>query len=586
MIKYVATFAILSFLSIVADADNSVGYISTQNSAPVFGAMVTAFSKSSTTALTVFTDAEGKFTLPSLSFKPEQIRIRHPHFKDDMIEWSLFHSSDTPLHIQLQNLSFPEEIAQSLPSSAYVSSYNFGDNDIKKEFVSQCLFCHQIGNATTRIPRPVDAWNTLIDRMEGMGAIITFKTDDSLGSILHNEISGKPVLKQHAFTLAPQVLQSTIREWSLAEPTSYIHDIEIGQDQKIYGVDMGTDSIYVLDPKTNTIEKYSYPPNNYPLGGMFSGAFHPLGTFAAYHAPHSLQTGPDGKMWSTNSLAAELSSFDPQTKIFKTYDIKHQAVYPHTLRFDKEGKIWFTIALTNQIGMFDPKTEKFTIVKLPSHGFFRWLTESLVPVIIKVAAWFPQKNYHIALSLHKITGLGHKIFNLPYGIDISPIDGSVWYSKLYSGYIGRLDPKTLQVEEIETPLAGPRRMRFSQDGTLWIPSYEESSLMKFNPTNKKFTTYKIPTLAPDEFETPYALNIHPQTQEVWITAGLSDRILRFIPSSESFISYPLPTRVTSMREIVFTHDGQVCSSYSNLPAYSIEGGLPKIVCVSTSDQVQ
>ena len=80
MFRCFICFAILSLLSIVAYADNSVGFISTQTSTPIFGAMVTAFSKSSTTALTVFTDTEGKFSLPSLSFKPDRIRIRHPHF--------------------------------------------------------------------------------------------------------------------------------------------------------------------------------------------------------------------------------------------------------------------------------------------------------------------------------------------------------------------------------------------------------------------------------------------------------------------------------------------------------------------------
>ena len=64
-----------------------------------------------------------------------------------------------------------------------------------------------------------------------------------------------------------------------------------------------------------------------------------------------------------------------------------------------------------------------------------------------------------------------------------------------------------------------------------------------------------------------------------MTSNMSDRILRFIPKEERFISYPSPTRVTWLRDLVFTKDGQVCSSSSNLPAYAIEDGIPSFICV-------
>ena len=64
-----------------------------------------------------------------------------------------------------------------------------------------------------------------------------------------------------------------------------------------------------------------------------------------------------------------------------------------------------------------------------------------------------------------------------------------------------------------------------------------------------------------------------------MTSNMSDRILRFIPKEERFISYPSPTRVTWLRDLVFTKDGKVCSSSSNLPAYGIEDGIPSFICV-------
>ena len=104
-------------------------------------------------------------------------------------------------------------------------------------------------------------------------------------------------------------------------------------------------------------------------------------------------------------------------------------------------------------------------------------------------------------------------------------------------------------------------------------------MLSFDPATKEFAIYPLPALAPGEYETPYAVNVHPKTGFVWITSNMSDRIFSFDPESERFTSYPLPTRVSYLRDIVFTEDGKVCSSNSNLPAYAIEGGLAGFICL-------
>ena len=237
-------------------------------------------------------------------------------------------------------------------------------------------------------------------------------------------------------------------------------------------------------------------------------------------------------------------SFDPETQAFKVYEIGEDALYPHTVRIDQKGIVWFTIAISNQVGRFDPETETFTLLQLPHNGLWRWATDVFFPTLLKYSARTPRENKHIDLSPHKmLSGIEYQdLFNLPYGIDINPKDGGVWYAKLWANMIGHVDPDTLEVTEYETPLKGPRRPRFDADGILWIPSFDESALLRFDPTTGEFKTYPLPTLSPDEYETPYALNVDQQTGDVWMTSNMSDRILRFIPKEERFISYPSPTR--------------------------------------------
>ena len=303
----------------------------------------------------------------------------------------------------------------------------------------------------------------------------------------------------------------------------------------------------------------------------------PIGTFSGKHGPHSMAQTTDGRIWITNALSSTLMSFDPVKKVFKTYPVGKDALYPHTVRVDKNDIVWFTIVASNQMGRFDPKTETMTVMRLPANGFLRWVSDMLFPTLLRIASWFPESSLHLYLSHQQF--FGHTIMAFPYGIDVNPVDGSIWYAKLYANKIGRIDPKTMAVTEFDTPLQGPRRPRFDALGALWIPAFDEGALMRFDTATNRFESWKIPGVGDNEYETPYALNVDRASGDVWLAANNSDRILRFTPATKTFQSYPSPTRVTVLRDFAFTRDGRVCSSSSNLPAYAIEDQRPSFICV-------
>ena len=574
--------ALYSLFLLAASAANSAlleGQVTSNDDRAIAGAIITVFDKSGLNSETVYSDASGNFSLQTRLSGDVTVRVRTPYFEDKVQSFTLLNNDKNSLSVQVNKLVDPLALSQSLTASAFAAKIEFADKPDGTAFRSQCHYCHQMGNTLTRQLKTEEQWEAVIDRMQSYGALITVKNERAFKSSLLRAFNDEPIKAIQTWDVSAELPRAVFKEWAIGDARSYIHDIDIGPDNKLYGVDMGNDKLYILDPATNQKEIINFPPSDLPLGGLFAGAIAPLGTFFAKHGPHSIQSGPQGKLWITNSLATEIMAYDPLTRKFKIYPIGEDAIYPHTLRFDSQGILWFTLALSNQIGRFDPATEQFTIIDTPSHGAMRWLTDALLPALLKFAALFPKQDLQLTLSHHKISGEGYKIFNLPYGIDVNPIDGSIWYSKLYSSYIGRLDPVTQTVEEFKTPLKGPRRLRFDRAGMLWIPSFEESALMRFDPETREFKLFPLPVLAPGEYETPYAVGIHPRTQDIWITSNLSDRIFRFLPDEERFISYPSPTRVAFLREIVFMDDGGVCSSNSNLPASAIEGGLQKILCI-------
>lgn len=556
------------------------GQLSSTQGKPIAGAIITLFNEAQQRSESVYTDEFGFYRIQADMEGELSLRARAPYFADRAVVTEISQDEHKQISIQMQREEDPARLSDALSASAHAATLKFERNEDEEAFRSQCHFCHQIGNELTRRPRSDSEWQEVLDRMQSYGVLINGDNEEGFKETLVKSFDGQAVKAIQSHDVSPELSLASYTEWQVGSATSYIHDIEASHiDGKLYGVDMGNDYIYILDPETHERQTIPLPESDLPLGGKFAGSIAPLGTFNAKHGPHSIQEGPNGKMWTTNSLAGEIMSFDPKTSEFKIYPIGEDAIYPHTLRFDQQGQLWFTLALSNQIGLFDPSTEAFTLIDTPSNGFWRWMSDAFLPSMLDFAALFPKKDLQLTLSHHKSSGEGANVFNLPYGIDVNPLDGSIWYSKLYAGYIGRLDPKTLEVEEFKTPLKGPRRLRFDKNGVLWIPSFEESALMRFEPKEKSFKVFTLPTLSPDEYESPYALGVHPETQDIWITSNMSDRIFRFIPDEERFISYPSPTRVAFLRDMVFTKDGKVCSSNANLPAYAIEGGLPKILCI-------
>jgi virginiamycin B lyase len=574
-------FAFFFASAAVVEAATLEGKVTTPDARPVSGAMVTVFSANRMRKETVFTNAEGRYLIVTGFDGELTVRARASRFADQSKTVTVGPSDRLNLDLQVVPFDTEAQRSDALSASAHVSRLPWRDDEERQPFIAQCNYCHQIGNPLTRGKRTPESWKESIQKMEGYMAIVTDAQVERFSQVLAAGFDGEPIDVVQTYDASPELASAKFEEWLVGDGMSFIHDADVDEDGNIYGVDEGHDVIWILDRDTNTVEKVALPDSDLPVGGLLAGAAMPIGIFTGKHGPHSLAQAKDGRFWITNALSATLMGFDPERKTFEVIEIGEGALYPHTIRIDQEGIVWFTIAVSNQVGRFDPKAKELTVLQLPHNGFWRWVTDTFFPSLLKYSARTPRANKHIALSPHKmLDGIEYEdLFNLPYGIDINPKDGGVWYAKLWADKIGHVDPETLEITEYDTPLKGPRRPRFDADGILWIPAFDESALLSFDPETGEFEIYELPTLSPGEYETPYALNVDRATGDVWLTSNMSDRILRFIPREERFISYPSPTRVTWLRDLVFTKDGKICSSSSNLPAYAIEDGVPSFICL-------
>lgn len=540
-------FALSLFLPMClpASAVEVTGSVRSADGTPLAGAMVTATRADNLFAETIYAGADGGYLLDTSQTGKVTLRFRSPGYIDRTMPITL--AGDLRLDVTLTLQTDPQALSDSLPASAHFTRIKIADPKERAWFQVECLTCHQLGNAYTRTARPAQRWREIMPRMLGFYGVTDAQWHERYARVLELAFDGRPhvVLQTHAVSL--DALPAKIRQWKL--PAGLIaHDVEYRpKDGRFYTVDQGLDKYFITDPRTNETETWDIPNDGMIQGGKFlalMGWRQPLG-LTVPRAPHSVVLGPNGNLYSTDSVSAQIGEFNPDTRTYVGHDIGGKALYPHTLRFDGRGRVWFTISFSNQVGVLDTRDDTMRVIDLPPD-----------------------------------TDRPQMPARAPYGIDINPVDGSAWYSSMFANRIGRVDPETFAVESLTPPVIGPRRMRFAQDGTLWIPDYGQGRLVKLDTKTRKYTVYPIPVLSPGEVEAPYAVGVHPHTQEVWITANMSDRMFRFLPKEERFVIYPLPTRGIFLRDFIFTPDGMVCAPSSPMPApLTVEGGMQELLCL-------
>ncbi len=528
------------------------GTVKDKEGHPLTGALVTLTARGGMFAESVYVGRDGHYSLHSEQEGKATLRARNPYFSDVTLDINL--PSGAPRDFVLARLVDPQAISDSLPASAHFAALHFERPLDRQWFQVDCLSCHQIGNAFTRARRPPERWHEIVGQMLSEYGVKNDTRLDIYANVLENTFNAvPPLVEHHNSQLYGEVLPAKIIEWKL--PGSiYPHDtIYRPTDRRFYTVDQGNDAIYITDPLPGTTETYTLPksaalPGEKPLDPTPSNMF-----VTGVHSPHSLQEGPNGHLYTTNSVSNQIGEFDPKAHTYVGYNLGADAEYPHTLRIDRRGQVWFTIAFSNKVGMFDTHSHKMRFISLPADSDRPQIT--------------PQLQF-------------------PYGIDINPTDDSVWYASLLANRIGRIDPQTFKVESFTPPTVGPRRLRFAKDGTLWIPDFGRGRLIKLDTRLMKYKSYTIPSLSKGEVEAPYAVVVDSNTQEVWITSNMSDRMFRFLPREERFIAYPLPARGTYLRDLIITPEGMVCGANNPVPVTVLEGGMGEVLCLDPTGNMR
>lgn len=520
---------------------------------------------------TRFTDAQGRVELPDAGggFK---LRLRRPGYKDlALASADLAGRSSVALVPERDALA----LAAQKPSNAWTATLSSAipDEGLRKQFMLQCGFCHQQGSAFLRRERSAEEWSDTIRRMVRYGARLSSDGQKSLPAALEahwKQIAAHPERIPAATAWDAHLAGAQVDELPIGDRFSQMHDFLAHSNGKVYVGDNLQDRLYEIDPATGAYTVHRIPPApGDQLGGLLAGRLRDFPKHETYQGVHSLaESRKDGHIFLTPSYQRRLLEFDPRTGRFTSHEMPG-GFYPHTVRIDARDRVWFTLALSNQIAMFDRASGQFRLHDLPFRTWMERLTVKLTPFFFKLMGWgVPVANW-VKVDPAS-TGVP-----LPYGIDITP-DGKVWFARLHTDEIGRIDPDTGELTMIRTPLRAPRRLRSDRDGNLWIAMFNESAVLRYEPATRRFTPFEMP-VAPRGSDTPYSLNVDRERHQVWVTGTNSDSAQRLDIATGQWRFYPLPRKSTFTRDVEFGPRGEVFLSSASFPSWHVEDAQPTLI---------
>ena len=520
---------------------------------------------------TRFTNAEGQVTFDALDTGGQRrFRVRGQGYADAVVTAA---ADDAVIDVVLERLTDPSAIAASKPANLWLSQLDFSWADdpalYREHFLRHCGFCHQQASVFMRTSRTEEQWADIIDRMQMYGAMASEDLVDDLPAGIIGAF--RELAEQHESlpdfeAWQPHLASATITEWPIGDGFSQMHDFILHPNGKVYVGDNLMDRIYAFDPSSGEYEVFKVPHDEGAEHGGILG--NRMGTYPKtdnYMGVHSFAISPvDGHIFLTPSMQQELVEFDPDTGEFTRHKME-EGFYPHTIRTDAEDRVWFTLALSSQVAMFDRATETFTVYDIPARGMLEWA--ALKVIRFRLGNGFVNSRPDLDWET---TG-----FPMPYGIDVSPVDGRVWIARLYADDIAVIDPDSGEVSVIETPFSGPRRLRIDADGNLWIVAFSGGELAMYDPVAARFEIFELPVVS----ETPYALNVDRERGVVWVNGNQSDTIMSFHIETETWRTYPMSRKRTFTRDIEIADDGSVYTSNSHFPSWMIEDGQPTLIHV-------
>ena len=290
-------------------------------------------------------------------------------------------------------------------------------------------------------------------------------------------------------------------------------------------------------------------------------------------APHDVVVDAEGLVWYGDQFESVIGVLDPTTAKVVDYTVpevkpKYNAGF-HNIEIDKDGNIWMALFKHTGVAKFDRKTKTFQTWPLPKELD----SEHIQTVFMAPQAYHVDGKVWAGAGMRAIMRLdlqsgtwevmdekrdipaGSPAATRPHGIYdiVSDSMNNVYELDIRSEYIVKVDAKTRKATYYPTPTlnSGPRRGHMDSQDRLWFAEHGANKVAMFDTKTGRFQEWTMPT----PFFNPYDA-ILDKNEQLWTGGMASDRVARLNPKTGEFIEYLLP-RSTNIRRVYVDNSNPV-----------------------------
>jgi virginiamycin B lyase len=504
------------------------GRVSSQEEGPMEGVLVSARKDGSNVTVTVASDAHGRYSFPRNRLNPGEysLSIRAAGYEMDAVKASVTSQKVVATDLQLHKT---QDLPAQLTTAEWLMSAP-GTHE-QNNVLLGCVICHTV----ERIFRSHHTADEFAQVRQRMGTYYegTLPERPQLNPPRPAPAPGAPAVPSR-FTPAELQYMSTINLSSVSQwqyplktlprpkgkatrmivtqydmPRKYTmpHDVVVGAGGVVWYCDHAQQLLGRLDSKTGTVVEYPVPLLK---PGIPTGI-------------HFLELDPDGNPWLSMGAQGGVARFDRKTQTFQTWTMPASKadgdIYPNAYDLllgylTPDGKVWVGEPVAGKIQRLDTQTGE-------------WDSEVIRP-------------YRDVPKDSPLASLSHLFYDI-----YADSQKNVYLTDISSGYIEKIDAKTLKTSAYQTPTpdSGPRRAHMDQQDRLWFGEYSGNKIGMFDTKTEQFHEWEVPS----PFSGPYDA-VLDKNGYVWTGGMTTDRVTRLNPKTGEMVEYLLPRR-TNIRRV-------------------------------------
>ncbi len=265
--------------------------------------------------------------------------------------------------------------------------------------------------------------------------------------------------------------------------------------------------------------------------------------------PHDVTIDSQGYAWYASFGEQILGRLDPKTGVVKEWPIPvlkpNRNMGVLDVQLDADENVWVGNGFQNAIQMFDRKAETWKSYPLPpefdgDHIELLFLAPRNHKVDNKV--WVMNNGEWSILRVDLVTQKWEKFAAMPiprpqhYTV-LSDSQNNAWFTIIGRSHIARIDAKTGEVKQIEIPVAnsGPRRGMVDAQDRIWTALNRTDQISVYDQKTQKFQTWS--TGIPEY----YAYDVWVDKYgEAWASTEFADRVSRVNTVTGEVTNYLLP----------------------------------------------